>query len=70
MATLLVHLVSDHHHHRHRHRRRRRRCCHVKAVEADFAVHKDLGLVGGKVDNAIQLINAMDNAMVFPVLIR
>ena len=69
MATLLVHLVSDHHHHRHRHRHRRR-CCHVKAVDADFAVRKDLGPVVGKLHNAIQLINAMDNAMVFPVLIR
>ena len=48
----------------------RRRCRHAKATEADFAVRKDLGPVVGKVNNAIHLVNAMDNAMVFPVLIR
>ena len=52
------------------HLHRRRRCRHAKAAEADFAVRKDLGPVVGKVNNAIHLVNAMDNAMVFPVLIR
>lgn len=53
----------------HLHRRRRRRCRHSKAVDAGIAVRKDLGPVVGKVDNAIQLINAMDNSMVSPLLI-
>ena len=43
-----------------------RRCCHAKAVETAFAVRKDLGPVVGKVNNAIQLINALDNAIDFP----
>ena len=48
------------------HLHRRRRCRHAKAAEADFAVRKDLGPVVRKVDNAIQLINALDNAIDFP----
>ena len=48
----------------------RRRCRHAKAAAAYFAVRKDLGPVVRKVNNAIHLVNAMDNAMVFPALIR
>ena len=52
------------------HLHRRRRCRHAKAAAAYFAVRKDLGPVVGKVNNAIHLVNAMDNAMVFPALFR
>ena len=48
----------------------RRRCRHAKAAAAYFAVREDLGPVVRKVNNAIRLVNAMDNAMVFPALIR
>ena len=48
----------------------RRRCRHAEAAAAYFAVREDLGPVVRKVNNAIHLVNAMDNAMVFPALIR